>query len=283
MKPPKRGSCSCSYYAARATLQGTCAACKRYQKEHRKYRELAKKIKVKGETMELPTDWALAYSAIETGERVLLSSLPGTGKTHAAYHHALNGRNLYSCTLTQYDTASALRGMWTRNSEGAFVWQDGIGIRAWTEGARLVINEIHKAGEDLLGFLHCLLDDPTISRLTLPDGRTVKPSKGFQVIATMNGEPREALEEALYDRFPINVRVRSIAPEALERLQPRWKKLAITLALHENPSERITLRQLLEIQELTPKVKDEFYAACLVLGPERAREVIVAYKLAEAR
>ena len=53
-------------------------------------------------------------------------------------------------------------------------------------------------------FLHGLLNDPTLARITLPTGEVLTADPNFKVIATMNGE-YEDLRPSLQDRFSIAV------------------------------------------------------------------------------
>jgi MoxR-like ATPase len=101
--------------------------------------------------------WDLVGSVIEHSRTTLLHGPSGTGKSHAAHGADLGGRALYSVTLTPETPAAELRGHYVPvGSE--FRWQDGPAIRAWREGARLVINEVDHAGGDALSFLLNCLD-----------------------------------------------------------------------------------------------------------------------------
>lgn len=163
--------------------------------------------------------WKLLEQVLPATSRVLLYGDPGTGKTYSANTLGLNGQNVYQTTLTQDSTAAEILGHWIPNESGAFDWMDGLGINAWKEGARLVINEIDNAGVDVMTFLHALLDDPEFAKFTLPnkEKETVRPTKGFQVVATMNGVPDD-LPPALADRFAVKIHIDKVNPKALDSL-----------------------------------------------------------------
>ena len=90
----------------------------------------------------------------------------------------------------------------------------------------MVINEIDHAGPDVTSVLHAILDDRDIARFTLPnqDKETVKPAKGFHVIATMNGTP-DSLPEALADRFAVKLNINEVHPQAILALPERYRSV----------------------------------------------------------
>jgi len=163
--------------------------------------------------------WDLFDAIIGNTPRILLYGVPGTGKTYQANTANLEGRETYNTTLTQDSSASELLGHYVLNETGGMDWLDGVGIQAWKDGARLVINEIDHAGVDVMSFLHALLDDPEFAKFTLPNKRkeTVRPQPSFQVVATMNGMPDD-LTPALLDRFPVKINIDKVHPKALEAL-----------------------------------------------------------------
>lgn len=164
--------------------------------------------------------WNLLSKVLPATPRILLYGPPGTGKTYIANTEGLKkNQEVYQTTLTQDSTAAEMLGHYVPNDSGAFQWLDGIGIKAWKEGARLVINEIDNAGVDVMTFLHALLDDPKFAKFTLPNKtkEIVRPTSGFQVVATMNGVPDD-LPEALADRFPVKLNMNTVNPQAIEKL-----------------------------------------------------------------
>lgn len=192
--------------------------------------------------------WAVIEDVIPHSRRTLLHGIPGTGKSTVGMKHAVPKSGAYAITLTEDTPMSELRGHFTV-VDGNFKWFDGVGIRAWREGARLVINEIDHAPPEVQTFLHALLDDETIAEYTLPTGERVRPAPGFQVIATMNGHPFD-LQEALRDRFPVTIEVTYVHPEALAQLSTKLRPHAARAAETTDAKTRIGLRQWLEYERL---------------------------------
>lgn len=181
--------------------------------------------------------------AIERGAyRVLLYGPPGTGKTTSAYNAAKAlGKSVYNITLSDETPAAELRGHFVPIGT-EWKWMHGPAVRAYLEGAVLILDEIDKASQDALDFLHGLLNDPDVARLTLPNGETITPQPGFQVIATMNGE-LEDLQPALQDRFAISIEVRDPHPDAIKALPSDLQNAAKKVEDYENAERPATLRR----------------------------------------
>tara|TARA_R100001463_G_scaffold49132_3_gene98748 strand:- start:1975 stop:2748 length:774 start_codon:yes stop_codon:yes gene_type:complete len=232
------------------------------------------------------TCWDKVKTAIGNSDRILLYGPPGTGKTYAAATNKvglnLQGEpNVYQITMTE-DTASAnLEGFYKPNSDGGFEWHDGIAIQAWRKGGRLVVNEIDHASPDAMTFLHAILDDKDIAQLTLnnDDKETVRPKKGFNVIATTNSLP-ESLPMALKDRFPVKIHVDTIHPMALSMFPKTWHQVISDTSLSEDMEERISVRAWREYFELQQKGVGMKMAAELIFG-ERGSELLDAIKLSD--
>lgn len=187
-------------------------------------------------------DWNV-IEAIERGAyRVLLYGPPGTGKTTSAYNAAKAlGKSVYNVTLSDETPAAELRGHFVPAGT-EWKWMHGPAVRAYLEGAILILDEIDKASQDALDFLHGLLNDPDIARLTLPNGETITPKAGFQCIATMNGE-LEDLQPALQDRFSIAIEVTKPHPDAIAALPNDLQSAAKTVEDYENAQRPATLRR----------------------------------------
>tara|TARA_X000001388_G_scaffold9392_1_gene5729 strand:+ start:41 stop:766 length:726 start_codon:yes stop_codon:yes gene_type:complete len=223
--------------------------------------------------------WDKLLSVIGISDRILLYGVAGTGKTYQANRLGLKkGQGTYNITLTADSTATELMGHYIATSDGGFRWKDGNGVRAFKEGARLVVNEIDHAGADVQTFLHALLDDKEFAGFNLPndEGEFVKPMENFQCIATMNGYP-EDLPEPLADRFPVKINVDSVHPDALEGLGSKLRAIYLD-ADRTSFSVRkwIELRKLMEsdvpneeaVKVLFPD-EDEQFALLVALGIQK--------------
>ncbi|MGC8460334.1 MAG: AAA family ATPase [Candidatus Dormibacteria bacterium] len=217
------------------------------------------------------TDVLLATAEPEGGNHVLLYGPRGTGKTTSATRARFvtadgKPQPVYSITLTSEQSAASLWGHWMPKGD-QFVWNDGPMLRAWREGALLVINEIDHASEDVQNVLHVLLDDPEVAQITLPTGETVRPGKGFRCIATMNGYPEDVSEPVL-DRFSLTVNVASPSTEMIEALpedlreEARWQYKHVD---EERGEPAVTYRQLEMFAALRKTLPAET-AAALVFG-----------------
>lgn len=222
--------------------------------------------------------WELIKLVLQHSRRVLFYGPPGTGKTYAAVHGGKDKRPTYTVTVTDDMSAAELRGHYIPEGD-KFTWHDGVAIKAWREGARLVINEIDRASGDIEVLLHAILDDEATAVLTLPTGETVRPEAGFAVIATMNGQP-EDLESALRDRFPVMIEVSEPNPEAIQQLPEDLRDVAAkTVDVPE--ARRLTLRAWMEFARLRPVV-GEGVAAEAVFGP-RSKDVLDALAMRKAQ
>jgi len=94
--------------------------------------------------------WTIAKAVIGHVPHLLLWGVPGTGKsTFACVEGAYAWYRIY-CHEEMSDM-DIVGGASLRNEGGATVsgHSDGVGLRAWREGKRLVIDEIDKAPRDV--------------------------------------------------------------------------------------------------------------------------------------
>lgn len=207
--------------------------------------------------MEQHENWSIIDAVIATSRRVLLFGLPGTGKTYAAARRNIEeDQPVYQITMTEETPAAEIRGHFLPKGD-EMVWMDGPAIRAWREGARLVINEIDRASADSLSLMYAILDDPEFAELTLPTGEVVTPKKGFHVVATMNGEPYD-LPLALQDRFPVTIEVMDVNPEAIAALPKDLQVPAKETALAANEDRRLSIRMWMEFGSLRSKLNRRY-------------------------
>ncbi len=229
-------------------------------------------------TMTTNSCWDIAEAVIGVSRRVLLKGKPGTGKTFAATHLALkDDQVVYSITLTEETPMAEIRGHFVTKG-GEFVWMDGPAIRAWKEGARLVLNEIDHASDDVLTFMYAIMDDPEYASVSLPTGETVSPAEGFQLIATMNGEIHD-LPDALQDRLPVSIDISELNPEALDALPEDLRDPAKNTTLLTNNERSISVRAWAEYAILRETL-DPRMAADAVFG-DAAGDAILALNIAE--
>tara|TARA_Y100000004_G_scaffold138424_1_gene156984 strand:- start:150 stop:836 length:687 start_codon:yes stop_codon:yes gene_type:complete len=222
--------------------------------------------------------WELFNKVVGTSDRILLYGIPGTGKTYQATKvNVPTDKEVYSTTLTIDSTASEMIGHYIPNDTGTFDWNDGVAIKAWREGTRLVINEIDHAGPDVSSVLHAILDDADIARLTLPNKKkeTVTPSKGFSVIATMNGTP-DMLPEALADRFGVKININSVHPDAIKSLPEEFRTVYSERDGDDIPP---SIRSWKEFSKLVDAGVDLRSSATVCFGNDYADDVVEAIEL----
>ena len=221
----------------------------------------------------------VSWPAIEAIERVayrlLLFGPPGTGKTRSVFETAKAlDRPFYNVTLTDETPAAELRGHYVPQGD---VWHFMFGpaIRAATEGGVLGLDEIDKASQDALDFLHGFLNDPELARCTLPNGEIIEPAEGFKVIATMNGA-YEDLTPSLQDRFSIVIEVTEPHPGAIAALPEDLQGAAQNFESYDAKQRPATIRrwqQYAILREL-PEIGAEIAAKAVFA--HRAQELLDA-------
>jgi MoxR-like ATPase len=224
--------------------------------------------------------WQRAEFAIEHSNRVLLYGLPGTGKTYFGLTHGLTGKHSYRLACTEEMTEADLIGFWRREASGNLKWQEGVGIKAWREGARLVVDEVNRINGDVESKLMMLLDTEASASWQNPDtSEVVKPALGFSVVATMNGMP-EDLAPAILDRMIVRCEVNDPNPKAIEALPQYLRGLATTFT-NQEASHRYSLRSFVEFHRMFESSKN-LRACAQVVFPEVSEAIVDALAISQA-
>lgn len=194
--------------------------------------------------------WALADFALNNKvQRVLLYGLPGTGKTYYAMNYNLNNKPAYRLVCTEEMTDGDLLGRWVpamENGNRTLVFQEGVAIKAWRTGGRLVVDEINKVNSDIESRLMSLIDTYESSSWEHPvTGEIVTPDPDFSVVATMNGEPDD-LGAAINDRLVVQLEVNTPHPDAIQSLPEYIRPFAETICSERDLSLRYSLRNFVE-------------------------------------
>ncbi len=214
-------------------------------------------------------------------KRLVLYGPPGTGKTYAGLTIGTNGREAFRLVCTEDMTDAQVTGTYSPDPRG-LSWIDGLAIRAWKTGARLVIDEIDKASSDVLSTLLAMTDTTGSSRWQNPlTGEIVTPHPDFSVVMTTNLERMIDLPDALRDRFPVQIRISEPHPNAIAELPEHWREIARASADLDDINSRASVRAFLEVARLEVAI-GRADAIRLVFGgnPYNAQRIEQAVELA---
>ena len=143
---------------------------------------------------------------------IFVTGLSGNGKTmNVSQACAATNRECIRVNITIETDEDDLLGGY-RLQDGQTVWQDGPVIEAMKRGALLLLDEIDLASNKIM-CLQPILEGNGVFLKKI--NRFVKPSKGFNVIATANTKGQGSddgkfigtniLNEAFLERFPITI------------------------------------------------------------------------------
>jgi len=223
------------------------------------------------------TDWQRAQFAVDHSNRVLLYGLPGTGKTYFGLN-AGKTKQAYRLICTEEMTDADLIGCYKQNSQGTWSYAEGVGIKAWREGARLVVDEINRMNGDVESRMMALIDSTRSSSWQHPDtGEIVTPHKDFSVVATMNGEP-EDLAPAILDRLIVRCQVNTPHPDALVSLPDYLRPLAIKMTCPSQGIDRQSLRSFVEFHSMYQASGNLDYTA-QVIFPSNHKDITALLKV----
>lgn len=218
-------------------------------------------------TTTVPECWRDVADALACGiDRVILYGPPGTGKTYAGLTLGVPvGATAHRVVCSEDMTKADVTGHLMPVSSHELAWNDGAVVRAWREGARVVLDEIDRASGDVLSTLLAMTDSPESAWWQNPVTKeVVRPADGFSVVMTTNLERMSDLPTALRDRFPVAIRIDRPHPKALDRLSSDLRSFASASA-DADPDRRFSLRAFLAFDQLRGRLGDE-QASRLVFG-----------------
>ena len=209
---------------------------------------------------------------------VFITGLSGNGKTFSVEQACAQlGRELIRVNITiETDEDDLIGGF--RLVNGETVWHNGPVIEALERGAILLLDEIDLASNKIL-CLQSILEGTGVFLKKI--GRFVRPSAGFNVIATANTKGRgsddgrfigtNVLNEAFLERFPVT----------FEQSYPAVKTEEKLLKLHAasvNVSDEKFIKKLVDWADI---IRKTFYDGGIeeIISTRRLVHIIRAYSI----
>ncbi|KAK4561600.1 AAA ATPase midasin [Recurvomyces mirabilis] len=126
-------------------------------------------------------------AALRSDQPLLLSGLAGSGKTLLGRHAAARtGKcdKMVTLHLNEQSDAKLLIGVYTTgDSPGSFVWRAGVLTTAVQEGRWVLIEDLDRAPNEIIGTLLPLIERREL--LILSRKQTIRAAPGFRIIATV--------------------------------------------------------------------------------------------------
>jgi hypothetical protein len=207
-----------------------------------------------------------------------ITGLSGNGKTFSVEQVCSQlGRELIRVNITiETDEDDLIGGF--RISEGSTVWHNGPVIEALQRGAVLLLDEIDLASNKIL-CLQSILEGKGVFLKKI--GKFVKPTAGFNVIATANTKGKgsddgrfigtNVLSEAFLERFPVTFE-QSYPSPAIEQ------KILEGIALDLGVEDRDFCKRLVDWADV---IRKTFYDGGIeeIISTRRLVHIIRAYSI----
>ncbi|HYA14455.1 MAG TPA: sister chromatid cohesion protein PDS5 [Syntrophales bacterium] len=165
---------------------------------------------------------------------ILLLGPTSTGKSFLIKWLAqVLGYEHLSYSINPYTSKFELIGGIKPDSEGRFIWQDGILLNAAREGLWLTLEEINLASSEIVEILNDYLITGKISYSANGDQKELYPHSDFRLFATGNPESysqRQKLSEVFLSRFKILYQ-RELSEEELSQILSSLFEITSSLAL----------------------------------------------------
>ena len=207
-----------------------------------------------------------------------ITGLSGNGKTLSVEQACAQlGRELIRVNITiETDEDDLIGGF--RLVDGATVWHNGPVVEALERGAILLLDEVDLASNKIL-CLQSILEGKGVFLKKI--GKYVKPTKGFNVIATANTKGKgsedgrfigtNVLNEAFLERFPVTFEQYYPTP-AIER------KILEGISLDLGVEDRDFCKRLVDWADI---IRDSFYKEILdeIISTRRLVHIIRAFSI----